>query len=194
MVCAVSHSYFHPRITMIANYKESDEYQKIQQAREAYRPEFIRLLLVAEAPPVALDRFFYYPQVKTDDWLYLGVVKALYGDIPPKQLRSDKPSYLKKIMDEGIFLVDLAPIPVCNHEEVRAYGEDFMTRLAALPGFDKRSSRIILLKANVYDTLFTLLSTEGYRVIDERIPFPACGQQRNFALAMNHALHTIGLR
>ena len=51
--------------------------KKIDSARETYKPESIKLLFIAEAPPEEIKRFFYYEEVKDNDWLYLAIVKAL---------------------------------------------------------------------------------------------------------------------
>jgi hypothetical protein len=42
---------------------------------ERYRPDRIRLLLVAEAPPVEQSRYFYYGDVTQHDSLFRYVVK-----------------------------------------------------------------------------------------------------------------------
>src|SRR5205823_6407163 len=41
-----------------------------RQAAERYRPDVVDLLLVAEAPPSAPDRFFYFEHVTTHDSLF----------------------------------------------------------------------------------------------------------------------------
>lgn len=50
--------------------------------RRAWRPEAVRLLLVAESAPdpkSATRRFFYAPQLSQHDNLFRGVVEALYA-------------------------------------------------------------------------------------------------------------------
>ena len=37
---------------------------QINSAREKYKPERIKLLFIAEAPPEQTERFFYYEKVK----------------------------------------------------------------------------------------------------------------------------------
>ncbi len=46
---------------------ETDHMRDIEAARQRYRPSEIRILLVAESPPTALDRFFYYEHVTTGE-------------------------------------------------------------------------------------------------------------------------------
>jgi hypothetical protein len=40
------------------------------EAAARYRPKAVRLLLVAEAPPSALDRYFYFEDVPEQDSLF----------------------------------------------------------------------------------------------------------------------------
>lgn len=44
------------------------------QARKKYRPHNIRVVFIAEAPPCALDRFFYFEDVKKQDSLFLEIM------------------------------------------------------------------------------------------------------------------------
>ena len=59
---------------------------QINSAREKYKPERIKLLFIAEAPPEQTERFFYYEKVKDNDWLFLGIVKVLCGNGADKKL------------------------------------------------------------------------------------------------------------
>jgi hypothetical protein len=77
------------------------------ELRQEYRPERVRLLLVAESPPDPRKgdrRFFYAPELTTDN-LYRSVALALYGDEPAFNER-DKPAVLKRLQRDGVWLVD----------------------------------------------------------------------------------------
>jgi hypothetical protein len=54
-----------------------------RRAREAaaalYRPQRVRLLLVAEAPPSALNRYFYFEDVRDQDSLFRYVSKRCWA-------------------------------------------------------------------------------------------------------------------
>ena len=165
-----------------------------ETARGRYRPKQIRRLLIAEAPPNAIERFFYFKNVPNHDWLFLGVMKALYPDLKDLYLQKNRPPKLKVRMlnqfkDDGYFLVDLSPEPIDQIPNGRRGLAD------CVPGLIKRINQldclqasIILIKANVYDIAFQPLRCAGYRVIDQHIPFPAFGQQRNFQIAFGEAL------
>ena len=48
-------------------------------AAAKYRPEQVQLLLVAEAPPAALNRYFYFEDVRDQDSLFRHVVRSVAG-------------------------------------------------------------------------------------------------------------------
>jgi len=67
---------------------------RIEEARRQYLPPHgIQVLLIAEAPPAARNRFFYCERVSRDDWLFLAVMRVLYKDarsLSAKHLRTKK--------------------------------------------------------------------------------------------------------
>tara|TARA_B100000809_G_C14969044_1_gene470199 strand:- start:289 stop:540 length:252 start_codon:yes stop_codon:yes gene_type:complete len=48
----------------------------VNEGREQCRPEEVRILFIAEAPPCAADRFFYFTEVNKGDSLFLYVIRA----------------------------------------------------------------------------------------------------------------------
>lgn len=71
--------------------------------REEYRPDRVRLLLIAESPPDPHQgdgRFFYAPDLKVDN-LYRSVALALYGHDPTFNER-DKPAVLQRMKRDGV--------------------------------------------------------------------------------------------
>src|SRR5258706_1857491 len=74
-----------------------------------FRPEKVRLLLIAEAPPSALDRYFYFPTVPTQDSLFREVARAFLSMEPT---RGNKRELLKGLQEEGVFLIDTVLEPV----------------------------------------------------------------------------------
>ncbi|MFV1503265.1 hypothetical protein [Mycobacterium kansasii] len=51
--------------------------QRRAEAATRYQPDKIRLLLVAQPPPGADDRYFYFPDVAQYDGLFRAVVQVL---------------------------------------------------------------------------------------------------------------------
>ena len=78
-------------------------------AAQRYQPAAVRILLVAQAPPEALDRYFYFPDVDTQDSLFRSVARSVLGEEPT---RANKAELLERLRDRGIFLIDLKEDPV----------------------------------------------------------------------------------
>ena len=157
-----------------------------EQAAAKYRPEVVELLLIAEAPPSALDRYFYFEDVARHDSLFGHVVRAVLGIEPS---RSEKLSQLRRLADRGVFLIDLKPDPKKPGENLAAYVLDLVSRATAL-----HPRHVITIKADVCDLVQQPLRAAGLQVVDQRVPFPGSGQQRRFLEAMATALESIRWR
>lgn len=143
-------------------------------AAARFRPERLRLLLVAEAPPCDTDRYFYFEDVDRHDWLFRYVWEGLTGEKPERSMKAD---HLAALRDAGVFLIDL--------HEGNVSSPSLTVLSACVPGLVERCralrpEAIILIKSIVHDAAFGALRTAGLPVIDERIPFPASGQQKRF--------------
>ena len=67
------------------------------------------MLLVAEAPPASLDRYFYFPDVRAHDSLFRHVASEILKREPP---RENKAELLGLLRDTGVFLIDLKLDPM----------------------------------------------------------------------------------
>ena len=170
--------------------------EKIIEARSRYRPDVVERLLIAEAPPDSLDRFFYYEDVRSADYLFLGVTQVLYPTLRESYINLGRPKHqkekmLRQFQREGFFLMDILDIPVGCHAGILSEG---------VPGLLDRMSRavdketpIILIKTTVYDAAAHALVDAGYRrVVHERIPFPGQGWQKKFRPPFSRALIATG--
>ena len=156
--------------------------QRRQRAAQRWRPEHIDLLLVAEAPPSALDRYFYFDDVPTHDSLFRHVVEAVLGEKPTR----DKAPYLDALRERGVFLVDLSVDPFDDRKEaIPRCVPDLVRRVREL-----RPGHVVLIGAAVYDAAYDVLREAGLPVADLRLPYPGSGQQRRFLdgfrLAFDH--------
>jgi hypothetical protein len=131
----------------------------------------VRTLLVAEAPPSALDRFFYFEDVDAHDSLFRHVVQAVLGEKPSR----DKAPYLDELSARGWFLVHLSEDPFRDRSVLPLLVPDLLARCEELD-----PARIILVGAPLYDLLFRPMRAAGLPVVDARLPFPGSGQQRRF--------------
>jgi hypothetical protein len=156
---------------------------QIEQAREKYKPDEIKYILVAEAPPESLDRFFYFLNVRSSDWLFLGVMQALYSQQKDEYLIRKRDSALKeklllRFKEDGFYLVDLLDYPLSYY--TGNLSETTAELIKKVKHLANERTQIILIKANVFDTAFTVLKESGFNVIDKKIDFPASGGQKKF--------------
>jgi hypothetical protein len=154
------------------------------------------VLFVAEAPPAAADRFFYFDKVSSHDWLFLALIRWLYEearDLETSDLRALKAEFLTRFARDGYFLVDAIdqPIPTgCSVTERLhriARGVPTLTekvRLVASP-----ETRVILISVSVFRECQGPLKAAGLNVLNtEALDFPSMGHQRDFARKLGRLL------
>jgi hypothetical protein len=142
-----------------------------QKAAEKYRPDDVRVLLVAEAPPANDERYFYFEDVASNDWLFLGVAEVVFGHKPG---RVDKAASLARLQGMGFFLIDLKLDPA-DDAPLQSFVPGLLARCRALA-----PERIILIKATVFDVAFQPLRSAGHPVVNQRVYFPSTGRQPEF--------------
>lgn len=151
---------------------------------EKYKPlGRTRILFIAEAPPNSLDRYFYFENVQTNDWLFINLMKALYQDKwrSPREERKIKNEWLKRFQKSGLFLVDAVSTPISGSPRKRVckiseHSQDLIIKIQAI-----NPECIVLIKATVYEALFDNLKRLGLPVTNEEsVPFPSNGQQAKF--------------
>ncbi len=152
-------------------------------ASNRYKPRPIKFLLIAEAPPCNLDRFFYFEDVRKQNSLFLEIMGVLYPDQKAAYLASGreterKQDLLETFRDDGYWLIDLSEVPPeLTGESLASCVPNLLKRLQK---HITQDTPIVLIKADVYDLLYPVLSEQGYRVVAERLPFPGSGQQKIF--------------
>ena len=161
----------------------ADAARQRREASERYRPQQVRLLLVAEAPPHDRSRYFYFPDVTSHDSLFRYVIKGIYGTTPD---RTNKPHWLERLKSDGVFLSDLSEEPE-GAADLRPHVSGLVERCISL-----QPEAIILIKTKVYDAAFREVQAAGLPVVDRRIPFPGSGQQRRFEEEFGLALKEAG--
>jgi hypothetical protein len=174
----------------------NDLKHRLNKAREKYKPDNIKYLLIAEAAPDSLDRFFYYENVKQHDYLFLGVAQALYPHDKDEYLSNSrnpqmKTAILNQMKSNGFYLLDLSELPLS------LMTRDLASQLPVLGENIKAVANshtwIILIKATVYDCAFEYLKTRSFNnFIDVRIPFPGQGGQKLFQERFKEALQLAG--
>ena len=164
---------------------------KLEKAREKYKPKKIKYLLIAEAPPNNLNRFFYYESVVNHDYLFLGVTQSLYPELKDLYIENNRNSkikklILKKLQQDGFYLLDLSQVPLSVLETSLSSQISFLNK--SIKKVIDEETKIILIKANVYDIAFETLNINFKNVVNCRIPFPGQGWQKEFQIKFRKAL------
>ncbi len=181
-----------------------------EAARNKYRPDYIKLLFIAEAPPANdSGRFFYFVPVHTGDTLFLEMMKALYpkkakfvecvGNRKPgfnaKQVRNRKAEFLEKFKQDGFYLIDAVDEPMprnaatkMKQEKIRSSLPRLRDKLRALCG--DRDVPVILIGAPVHEVCAADLRKGKVRVLNEdMVNTPAQGGQRHFRRKLREVLN-----
>jgi hypothetical protein len=185
--------------------------ESFKRAMTRYRPEPLRLLFIAEAPPAyKVNRLFYFHDIKTGDALFLEMMKVIYGafigfsetegflkPMSVKDVRGRKPELLKRFVSDGYFLIDASERPMPD-------GATASAKLAllcqSLPGLkirvkallEEQRVPIVLIGGVTHDACFGPLKDEGYNVINEEmINHPARGGQLLFRKKLRATLNHI---
>jgi len=165
--------------------------QQLEKARKKYKPQTVKYLLVAEAPPDSVERFFYYNDVRQHDYLFLGIAQTLYPELKEQFLLSGrsseiKNSILEKLQQDGFYLLDLSELPLSLLDTNLQSQLPYLVDKISIVSDD--NTQIILIKANVYDIAFHYLNKKFKNTIDQRISFPGQGGQRKFQDEFKQAL------
>lgn len=170
--------------------------KQLERARLKYKPEIVKYLLIAEAPPDSIERFFYYDNVHQHDYLFLGIAETLYPDLKEMFLASGRSSDIKnsillKLQADGFYLLDLSELPLSLSN--RSLYSQLPALIEKINQVANKQTNIILIKATVYDTAFQHLQDKGFgNIVDVRIPFPGQGGQRLFQTKFHEALTLVG--
>ncbi|MCU1579807.1 MAG: hypothetical protein JWP19_2011 [Rhodoglobus sp.] len=157
------------------------------ERRARWKPEHVRLLLIGESAPddggdIANRRFFYADNLSGKDGLFREVVRAFYNDPPLTSGPNAKTPWLEKLRDDGVYLIDLAAVPVNYRSAVEreATLKQNVNETVALSR-DLDPQGVVLVKQNVFDLLERPFRAAGLPLLhDAMIPFPGSGQQKRF--------------
>ena len=169
--------------------------EKLNNSRLNYKPDIIKYLLIAQAPPDSIERFFYYTNVPKHDYLFLGITGVLYPKLKREFLISRrnadlKNSILLKFKEEGFYLIDLSELPITY---LTTNLEEQLPKLAEkIKELVHDDTKIILIKSDVYKLAFSYLNNSFKNGIDVKNPFPSNGHYKDFGLMFSKALDIAG--
>jgi hypothetical protein len=121
----------------------------------------------------------YFEDVPRPDSLFRYVARAILKIEPT---RENKAELLTRLRDRGVFLIDLKRDP----KNGGSLAEE-------VPGLVRRVRRlapakIIVIKSSVFDLVRETPLDAGLPLVDERVPFPGSGRQRQFESSFARAL------
>jgi hypothetical protein len=187
------HYHEKPRPRLVA--KGTKSVDRYSLAREKYRPDRIRLLLVAESPPSS-GGYFYFRKTIGKDHLFRETMKAL--ELWPQSQKMgkgiDKTPYLDQFMTRKFFLIDTCKNPVDKLPQ-RAKLMQIAKKASILAGrvHDLDPEKIIIIKKTVFGPVRKALMAAGLadRILNEMpIPFPSHGHQSRFQIEFRRLTQT----
>jgi hypothetical protein len=179
-------------------------------ASQKYRPDAVRILFIAEAPPTyESKRFFYFTDVRRQDTLFLEMMKTLYpaevgfshnrfgSGFSSQAMRARKHELLNQFKVDGYYLID-----ACEQPMPRGASNTLKTSLMrkALPALKNKLARlggpktigVLLIGAVTYAVCADALKADGVRIVNtEAINHPARGGQILFRSKLLRALNTL---
>lgn len=146
--------------------------------RRRYRPQHIKMLLIAESPPPAASvqssRHFYRSgQVRKDDRLFTNTIQALYPDaaqLSEAELEAQKEEWLRKFQGDGWYMIEALetsqPHEATKQERQERIRETLPQLIARVRELAEPETGIILIKSNVYEVAAVPLRQAGFRVLN----------------------------
>lgn len=184
---------------------EIEDFIRRETAREMYRPEVIRWLLVTESPPRDERDHFYFTHAHGGDQLFIETMDALFREQHPQifrkgyrnisDLRERKQEFLRSFKDRGFFLIDAVDHPITRgkdrNETARAVREVAPELAHRIRELSSDGTRVVLIRSSVYG-IREELEDLGVDNIANRcsIPFPMSGQERRYRWLMRECLES----
>jgi hypothetical protein len=161
--------------------------------RQKYRPEHVKMLLIAESPPPAPEiqssrQFYYTDRIRKDDRLFTNTIRALYPDaaqLSELNIEGSKEKWLRKFQEDGWYMIE-ALEDSQEHEVTKKLRQERISK--TLPRIIERvkelaepDTRIILIKSNVFDVAAEPLRQAGFTVLNhELVDYPGRFNQGAF--------------
>lgn len=161
--------------------------------REKYRPQHIKILLIAESQPpkpeIGGSRHFYRTdKIRPDDRLFVNTIRALYPeaiDSSQEDLEKDKEQWLQRFMKDGWYMIESLETSL-EHEVTKKQRQELIKEhlprlLERVSKLAEKNTKIILVKSNVFDVATEPLKAKGFTVLNtELLDYPGRFNQRAY--------------
>lgn len=161
--------------------------------RQLYKPDHIKLLLIAESQPPAStiqsSRHFYRSDtVRKDDRLFTNTIRALYpetSDMLEADLEKDKELWLRKLQSSGVYMIESLETSLAHEVTkkqrqalIREHLSSLIERVSLLVSPD---TGVVLIKSNVFDVAADPLRLAGFTVLNTAlVDYPGRFNQRDY--------------
>jgi hypothetical protein len=154
------------------------EYDEI---RQQYRPEHIKVLLIAESPPPPPEfggsRHFYRADPpRPDDRLFNNTMRALYpetAELSDQELQQQKEQWLRRFQADGWFMIESLERSLAHKvtkKERQVFIKEHLDRLIErVSGLADPDTKLILIKSNVFDVAAEPLRAAGFTVLNQKL-------------------------
>lgn len=170
-------------------------------ARQKYKPDHIKFLLIAESPPPAPEthssrQFYYTDRIRKDDRLFTNTMRALYPEAveaSEDELEQYKEGWLNRFKVDGWYMIEALE----QSQEHKVTKQQRQERIRqALPRLLDRvrelaepDTRIILIKSNVFDVAAEPLRDAGFKVLNhELVDYPGRYNQKAYREKLAHLM------
>lgn len=170
--------------------------------RERYKPDHIKVLLIAESPPPPADvqssrQFYYSDRIRTADRLFVNTIKALYDDaveLTEAQIEADKEPWLRRFQADGFYMIEALdesqPHEATKQERQAKIRANLPVLLEKVRLLAQPETRIILIKSNVFDVAAQPLRDAGFAVLNtELVDYPGQFNQRAYREKLKQLVH-----
>lgn len=170
--------------------------------RQNYKPNHVRVLLIAESPPPAAHiqssrQFYYHDRIRTADRLFVNTIKALYEDadtLTEAQIEADKEVWLRRFQADGFYMIEALdesqPHAATKQERQAKIRANLPVLIAKVRSLSAPDTRIVLIKSNVFDVAAQPLREAGFTVLNtELVDYPGQFNQRAYREKLKHLVH-----
>ena len=164
-----------------------------ESIRRSYRPDHIKVLLIAESPPPApaiqsSRQFYYTDRIRKNDRLFVNTIKALYPEartMAEIDLEQAKEQWLRRFQQDGYYMIEALDESQQHEVTKRQRQERIQHELPSLLNkvaqLADDTTRIILIKSNVFDVAAVPLRDAGFTILNtELVDYPGQFNQRAY--------------
>ncbi len=162
--------------------------------RQHYKPAHVKVLFIAESPPPAADvqssrQFYRSDRIRKDDRLFVNTIRALYpadtNDVSETVLEEQKEMWLRRFQADGFYMIEALeksqPHEATKKERQERIRDSLPKLIERVRTLVEPTTRIILIKSNVFEVAAKPLKKAGFTVLNEElVDYPGHFNQRAY--------------